>query len=294
MITRDDLQSMDPYELEMLVADIWKVKGFETTVRAKSRDRGVDIVAEKPGTGWKEVIQVKRYGDGNKVGSQNVREYATLYQQIPDANAVVIVTSSEFTSEAAQLAADLRVETVTGDELVEEIERTGVSVASYVDTNGEAPVGTDRDEPVSTVGTEPGEIVSIHDSVVLNHEEVDPKSYVRQLSAPTIHKQPWKYPATAIDGVDFDLAECSDSKMNVVVSEHGIEYLGDEGKLHLLPLSEVANVSYTSYLMGLRKPTTVRFELSNGDEHVLTLRRGWKKRNVKHMAAFVNSLAIAR
>lgn len=120
MISETELAAIDPYEFEELIARVWEAKGFKTNVTEGSHDRGIDIVAKK--AGWKEVIQAKRYGDGNKVGSQKVREYATLYQQEPTANAVVIVTSGEFTDAARELAEDLRVETVAGEELIADID----------------------------------------------------------------------------------------------------------------------------------------------------------------------------
>jgi cold shock CspA family protein len=77
--------------------------------------------------GRKEVVQVKHYSLDNKVGSQEVREYATLYQQVPDANTVVIVTSSSFTQQAEELAEDLKVELFDRQSLSEEIENHDIS-----------------------------------------------------------------------------------------------------------------------------------------------------------------------
>ena len=125
MVTKRQLQSMDPYEFEELVAELWDSKGYTTNVRKKSGDKGVDIEADRGGR--KEVIQVKRYSDGNKIGSEEVRKYATLYQQT-DANQVVLVTSGEFTSSARELADDLGVEDIDGDELVRELNRNNVRV----------------------------------------------------------------------------------------------------------------------------------------------------------------------
>ena len=122
---------MDPYEFEKLVAKIWESKGYDTEVSSQSQDRGVDIIAEK--AGWKEAIQVKRYTSGNRIGSQTIREYATLYQQIPTANEVVLVTTSTFTQEGEQLADDLNIKTITGSEIVDTInnmEGLGIESAS--------------------------------------------------------------------------------------------------------------------------------------------------------------------
>ena len=119
VVTLQELERMDPYEFEHLVAQVWESKGYDTEVSLQSQDRGVDIIAEK--AGWKEAIQVKRYGSGNKIGSKTIREYATLYQQIPTANKVVLVTTSTFTQEGERLADDLNVESINGSEIVDAI-----------------------------------------------------------------------------------------------------------------------------------------------------------------------------
>ena len=124
MVTKQQLQSMDPYEFEELVADLWKSKGYTTNVRKKSGDRGVDIEAERGGR--KEVIQVKRYSNDNKIGSEEVRKYATLYQQT-DSNQVVLVTSGDVTNQARNLAPDLGVEIVDGAQLVQELQSNNIS-----------------------------------------------------------------------------------------------------------------------------------------------------------------------
>lgn len=126
MVSQSDLFAMNPYDFEEFIAKVWEAKGFDTNVTEGSRDRGIDIVAEK--TGWKELIQAKRYGEGNTVGSQKVREYATLYQQEPTANKVVIVTSSSFTEAAQTLADDLRVDTIAGNDLIGEVNHYNVTL----------------------------------------------------------------------------------------------------------------------------------------------------------------------
>ncbi|GGL33420.1 hypothetical protein GCM10009037_16330 [Halarchaeum grantii] len=107
------LQQMDPYEFEELVAEIWELQGYETTVRKGSGDRGIDVEAEiQTPVPQKVLIQAKRYSEGNKIGSEEVRKYATLYQQVSDTDTVVIVTTGDFTAEARRLADDLRVKIV--------------------------------------------------------------------------------------------------------------------------------------------------------------------------------------
>jgi len=121
-----ELQQMDPYRFEELIADIWEEQGYKTTVRNKSRDRGVDVEAEKVQPfKQKLLIQAKRYADSNKVKSKEVRNYATLYQQVKEVDTVILVTSSSFTKDAEKLAQDLHVKTIGGDDLATLIKNLG-------------------------------------------------------------------------------------------------------------------------------------------------------------------------
>lgn len=119
------MNELDPYEFEQFVANLWEKKGYDTEVTSGSRDRGIDFEAQK--LGRKEVVQVKHYSPDNKVGSQEIREYATLYQQVPDANTVVLVTSSSFTQQAEELADDLKVEIFDGQRLSKEVGKYDLS-----------------------------------------------------------------------------------------------------------------------------------------------------------------------
>lgn len=113
-----ELQQMDPYEFEKLVADIWELEGYETEVRKGSRDKGIDIVATRDSpVPEKILIQAKRYSTDNKLGSQEIRKYRTLYQQVDNVDSVVIVTTGEATSEAKGLAAELDVKVLEGNAL---------------------------------------------------------------------------------------------------------------------------------------------------------------------------------
>lgn len=117
-ITLPALRQLDPYDFEYLVADLWEEQGYTTTVTDGSNDRGIDVVAtkERP-VSEKHLIQVKRYAGDNRIGSPEVRKYATLYQQEPDADKVIIVTTSTFTDEATTVAQKLDVELKNGVEV---------------------------------------------------------------------------------------------------------------------------------------------------------------------------------
>lgn len=133
------LQQMDPYEFEELVAEIWELQGYQTTVRKGSGDRGIDVEATKQTPAPQKVlIQAKRYADSNKIGVNEVRNYATLYQQVPDADTIVVVTTSSFTSEAERLADDLNVKLVAGDQISQLVIKNIESfdgLSEYINTN---------------------------------------------------------------------------------------------------------------------------------------------------------------
>jgi restriction endonuclease Mrr len=113
------LEQVDPYEFEKLVADIWAHLGYQTQVSKQSSDRGIDIEATKSGMFQrKELIQAKRYVDGNKVGSREVQQYASLKYQEENVDVVAIVTTGRFTGGAKRRARDLNVKLVNGLDLV--------------------------------------------------------------------------------------------------------------------------------------------------------------------------------
>jgi hypothetical protein len=113
---------MDSYQFEKLIARLWESYGYDTSVRNESGDRGVDIEATKQRPFRHNLlIQAKRYRKENKVGSDEVRKYATLYQQSDDVDIVILVTSSKFTQDAQILANDLDVRTVNGAKIASQI-----------------------------------------------------------------------------------------------------------------------------------------------------------------------------
>lgn len=112
------LRQMDEYEFEELVADVWEQRGWETTVTTGSNDRGIDVIAVKSNPfNQKHLIQAKRYSAGQKIGSPDIQQYDSLRRQGSDVDAVVIVTTSSFSSPAKQTANDLNVKLINGTEL---------------------------------------------------------------------------------------------------------------------------------------------------------------------------------
>lgn len=116
----EQLQQVDPIEFEALVAKVWNLEGYETTVTDSSNDVGVDVIAERPGPVSQTVaIQVKRYSEGTKVGRPEVQQYASLRTQDPDVNTVAIVTTSSFTDGAKAWAYENDLGIFDGDDLAD-------------------------------------------------------------------------------------------------------------------------------------------------------------------------------
>lgn len=122
----NELHQLDPYDFEYLVADVWEKRGWDTEVLQQSNDMGIDVIARKEDPiNQTHVIQAKRYGPQNKVGGPDIQQYASLLQQRPEADSVVVVTTSDFTGQAQQLAQNLNVKLVNGKEFAEMLEETG-------------------------------------------------------------------------------------------------------------------------------------------------------------------------
>lgn len=129
-VTKKEMMEMKPYDFERFVASIWESKGFDTTVRQESRDFGIDIIAIQQEK--KTAIQVKRYSQSNKVGSQDVRNYATLYQQDESIDSVMIVSSGGFTKPSKKLSDKLNIELINGDDIAKMAEKQNISVTDFI------------------------------------------------------------------------------------------------------------------------------------------------------------------
>jgi len=110
-----NLQEINEYKFEQLVADVWEHLGWDTTVTSGSNDRGIDVIAEKSTPfHQKQILQAKRYSSNNIIGSPDIQQYGSLKQQIQGVDTVVIVTTSDFSSKAKDAAAALNVKTING------------------------------------------------------------------------------------------------------------------------------------------------------------------------------------
>lgn len=123
----EELRALEPYEFEHFVANLWEDKGWQTHVLPESNDYGIDVVATKSDpTPQKILIQAKRYAEDNRVGAPDVQQYRSLLEQEPDADSVVIVTTSSFTKQAQEIADRVNVKLVDGDALLKIVDEGGM------------------------------------------------------------------------------------------------------------------------------------------------------------------------
>lgn len=122
----ETLRGLDPYDLEHLVADVWKRhQGWHTKVMPQSNDRGLDVVGQPPGrVDDKTAVQVKRYTNKN-VGSPDIQQYNALKDQYEDVTQVTVVTTSGFSSQAERTARDLGVKCIDGESFARIIREAG-------------------------------------------------------------------------------------------------------------------------------------------------------------------------
>jgi len=111
-----DLNAMDPYDFEQLVADLMTKMGYRTERVGRSGDGGVDVEvrSDDPLAAGLIVISVKRYK--RTVGAHYVRELAGT---VADRGAIkgILVTTSGFGPTSYEFAAKNRLELVDGDRL---------------------------------------------------------------------------------------------------------------------------------------------------------------------------------
>jgi hypothetical protein len=153
------LQSMDDYEFEHFVADLWERMGWETEVSTRSADRGIDVVATRRSPyEEKALIQAKRYGPNSTVGSPGIQQYASLKHQRRGVDKVLVVTTNGFSSQAEELAHQLNVKLIDVEDLVGLIEGLDARdlVAEYVpairEPEPEPERGVDRSAPEASTG----------------------------------------------------------------------------------------------------------------------------------------------
>ncbi|MEC2073760.1 restriction endonuclease [Alkalihalophilus marmarensis] len=129
----DTLCSMDPYEFEHFVADLYRCQGFEATVTKKSGDGGKDIILKK---GEKvALIECKRYNKP-KVTRPDVQKF---HSALIDAGAEegFFITTGKFTKPAIEYVKNKSITLITAEELlniIAKLEKEDFNVLSIIKT----------------------------------------------------------------------------------------------------------------------------------------------------------------
>ncbi|MFE0359581.1 restriction endonuclease, partial [Streptomyces nigra] len=87
-------------------------------------DLGADVTAVTP-DGRRLIVQCKRYGETNKVGSQDLQRFGGTCFTVHEADIAVVVTTSDFTAPALEYAEQCGILCVNGDELSAWYDGTG-------------------------------------------------------------------------------------------------------------------------------------------------------------------------
>lgn len=116
---------LDPDGFEEAIADLCARDDCrEVEVVGGAGDLGADVLAITP-EGLRVVIQCKRYGDDNTVGSQDLQRFGGTCFTVHDADIAVLVTTSDFTAPALDYAPQCGIVCVNGEELDAWFDGTG-------------------------------------------------------------------------------------------------------------------------------------------------------------------------
>ncbi|MFF4229580.1 restriction endonuclease [Streptomyces sp. NPDC001820] len=120
-----DYAAMDPVGFEQAIAALCERDGCQDVeVVGGAGDLGADVLATAP-DGRRVVIQCKRYGPVNKVGSQEVQRFGGTCFAVHEAHVAAVVTTSEFTQPAAEYAEQCGIRCVDHGRLVAWTDGTG-------------------------------------------------------------------------------------------------------------------------------------------------------------------------
>ncbi|MFB8760666.1 restriction endonuclease [Streptomyces nigra] len=112
-----DCFELDPDAFEQTVADLCLRDGCgDVEVVGGAGDLGADVTAVTP-DGRRLIVQCKRYGETNKVGSQDLQRFGGTCFTVHEADIAVVVTTSDFTAPALEYAEQCGILCVNGDEL---------------------------------------------------------------------------------------------------------------------------------------------------------------------------------
>ncbi|MBM7169218.1 restriction endonuclease [Streptomyces sp. G44] len=112
-----DYTALDPDGFEEAIAELCSRDACQAVeVVGGACDLGADVVAVTA-DGRRVVIQCKRYGETNRVGSQDLQRFGGTCYTVHEADVAALVTTSDFTAPALEYAQQCGIVCVNGEEL---------------------------------------------------------------------------------------------------------------------------------------------------------------------------------
>ncbi|MGA4846979.1 restriction endonuclease [Streptomyces sp. G5(2025)] len=122
-----DYAALDPDGFEEAIAELCSRDAcHDVQVVGGACDLGADVIA-LTADGRRIVIQCKRYGEGNRVGSQDLQRFGGTCFTVHEADVAALVTTSDFTAPALDYAQQCGIVCVDGEALEAWRDGTGPS-----------------------------------------------------------------------------------------------------------------------------------------------------------------------
>lgn len=109
-----NFEALSGVDFEKLITSLLHQMGFEALMTKASGDGGIDIVAtlDQPLVGGRYLVQCKRFAAGNLVGAATVREFYGAVTADGRAVKGILITTSDFTTQAKDFARRLPIELI--------------------------------------------------------------------------------------------------------------------------------------------------------------------------------------
>ncbi|MCX4661882.1 restriction endonuclease [Streptomyces uncialis] len=134
--TAEMFGAMDPLVFEQAIAELCVRDGCQDVeVSGGAGDLGADVTGLTP-DGRRLVVQCKRYGPVNKVGSQDMQRFGGTCFAVHQAEVAVLVTTGEFTGPAAEYADECGI-----------LRYDSEALTAWADATGPAPWEADHPAP---------------------------------------------------------------------------------------------------------------------------------------------------
>lgn len=114
--TVDEFLAMTPHEFEEAVGAVLGRHGYRLDLTGGPGDLAADLAGLDP-DGLPTVVQCKRFAPGHPVGSRDVQLLIAMGMRHHGAERLVLVTTSDFTDPARDLAEEHGVDLIAGEEL---------------------------------------------------------------------------------------------------------------------------------------------------------------------------------